>query len=138
MKKYICIWLLIMGCAAKPTHPVVKVTLADSILKITGISNDILQEINRDSANMATWQHLIPVYRMPKDTGMKDYQTPQPGKYIVTDSAILFKPDTPFIKQQNYFVRYYQYGEGNDIMEYVKRQKKLGQVAYSDLIFMMK
>jgi hypothetical protein len=136
MKKYIIFLLLIVGCASKSNKATIKISLKDSnSLKITGIANDILQEINRDSATTAVWQSLIPVYRMPKDTDLKDYQPPQPGKYVVTYSSVLFTPDTPFIKQQLYFLRFYQYGEGNSIMEYVKRQKKLGHVAYMDLIF---
>jgi hypothetical protein len=102
--------------------------------KITGLGDDILQEIDRDSVTTG-WLSLIPVYRMPKDTDMKDFQPPQPGKYVVTDSSVVFTPDTPFISQQTYFVRYYQYDEGNDIMEYVQHRKKLGQVPFMDLVF---
>ena len=136
MKKYIVFLLLIVGCASKPNKAMIRISLTDSSrsLKITGIGDDILQEINRDSVTTG-WLSLIPVYRMPKDTDMKDYQPPQPGKYVVTDSTVVFTPDTPFTSQQAYFVRYYQYDEGNDIMEYVQHRKKLGQVPFTDLVF---
>jgi len=136
MKKYIIFLLLIVGCASKSNKATIKISLKDSnSLKITGIANDILQEINRDSATTAVWQSLIPVYRMHKDTDLKDYQPPQPGKYVVTDSAVVFTPDTPFKKQQLYFLRFYKYDMGNDMLEYMQHRKKLGQVTYTDLIF---
>jgi len=136
MKKYIIFLLLIVGCASKSNKATIKISLKDSNnLKITGIANDILHEINRDSATTAVWQSLIPVYRMPKDTDLKDYQPPQPGKYVVTDSGVVFTPDTPFIKQQAYFLRFYQFGGGNELLEYMQHRKKLGQVGYMDLIF---
>lgn len=114
----------------------IKIALADSgkRLQVTGIAEDILQEINRDTV-ATVWQTLIPVYRMPADTDMKDFQHPQPGKYAVNGSTILFTPDTPFIKQTVYFVRYYQYGEGNTGWDFIKQQKKLGKMPYIDLIF---
>jgi hypothetical protein len=136
MKKYIVFLLLIASCASKPNKVMIRISLTDSSqsLKITGIGDDSLQEINRDSVTTG-WLSLIPVYRMPKDTDMKDFQSPQPGKYVVTDSTVVFTPDTPFLSQQTYFVRYYQYDEGNDIMEYVQHRKKLGQVPFTDLVF---
>jgi hypothetical protein len=136
MKKYIVFLLLIASCASKPNKVMIRISLTDSSqsLKITGLGDDILQEIDRDSVTTG-WLSLIPVYRMPKDTDMKDFQSPQPGKYVVTDSTVVFTPDTPFISQQTYFVRYYQYDEGNDIMEYVQHRKKLGQVPFTDLVF---
>ena len=136
MKKYIVFLLLIASCTSKPNKAMIRISLTDSSrsLKITGIGDDILQEINRDSVTTG-WLSLIPVYRMPKDTDMKDFQSPEPGKYVVTDSVVVFTPDTPFMSQQAYFVRYYQYDEGNDIMEYVQHRKKLGQVPFMDLVF---
>jgi hypothetical protein len=137
MKKYIVVLLLMcLGCTSQPKTATIKITLTDGnrSLKVTGINDDILQEINRDSVTTG-WQSLIPVYRMPADTDMKDYQTPQPGKYKVEANAVVFTPDTPFIKQQTYFVRFYRYSEGNNALDYIKQHKKLGEIPYTDLIF---
>ena len=137
MKKAILVFVIILlGCGSKHHHNVIKIALADSgrSLEVTGIAEDILQEINRDTVT-TVWQTLVPVYHMPADTDMKDFQRPQPGKYLVNGSAILFTPDTPFVKQKIYFVRYYQYGEGNTEWDFLKQQKKLGKTPYIDLIF---
>ena len=136
MKKYVVILLLIVGCASKSNKMVLKISLVDSSksLKITGVDDDILQEISRDSANNA-WLSLVPVYRTPTDTDLKDLQAPQPGKYLVTNGAIVFTPDTPFKSNQAYFVRYYRYNDGNSIVQYLKHEKKLGQTPYTDLNF---
>ena len=93
----------------------------------------IVQDISRDS--IADWQSLAPIYRMPADTDMKDYQKPQPGKYNVTGSTVIFTPDTPFVKHQTYFLRLYQYGEGNNTWDYIKGNKKPGKPRFVDLIF---
>ena len=137
MKKAIFIFvIMLLGCGSRHRQNMIKIALADSgkSLQVTGIAEDILQEINRDTV-ATVWQTLIPVYRMPADTDMKDFQRPQPGKYAVNGSTILFTPDTPFIKQTVYFVRYYQYGEGNTGWDFIKQQKKLGKMPYIDLIF---
>lgn len=137
MKKAILIFvIMLLGCHSKHHNSVIKISSVNSgrSLEVTGIAEDILQEINRDTGAMV-WQTLIPVYRMPADTDMKDFQRAQPGKYIVNGSAILFTPDTPFAQHSIYFVRYYQYGEGNTKWDYIKQQKRLGKTPYIDLIF---
>lgn len=137
MKKSILILvIMLLGCGSKHHHNAIKISLADNgrSLKITGIEEDVLQEINQDTVT-TVWQTLIPVYRMPADTDMKDFQRAQPGKYIVNGSAILFTPDTPFAQHSVYFIRYYQYGEGNTEWDFIKQQKRLGKTPYIDLIF---
>jgi hypothetical protein len=137
MKKYILIlWLtMCLGCSSSSRKEIVTIILIDSgqALKVSGIDNDILQEINRDS--VSSWQSLIPVYRMPTDTDMKDYQHAQSGKYSVSGNAVIFMPDTPFAKQQTYFVRWFHYDKGNKPADYIKSEKKLGRIPFSDLIF---
>jgi len=127
---------MLLGCGSKQQNNVIKISLANGgcSLQVTGIAEDVLQEINRDTI-ATVWQTLIPVYRMPADTDMKDLQPLQPGKYVVNGSRILFTPDTPFTKQTVYFVRYYQYGEGNTGWDFIKKRKKLGKTPYIDLIF---
>ena len=137
MKKAILVFvIMLLGCGSKHHHNVIKIALADSgrSLEVTGIEEDILQEINRDTV-ATVWQTLIPVYRMPADTDMKDFQRPQPGKYVVNGSTVLFMPDTPFAQHVVYFVRYYQYGQGNTEWDFIKQDKRLGKTPYIDLIF---
>lgn len=93
-----------------------------------------MQDIARDS-DKNVWQNLVPVYRMPADTDMKNYQPVQPGQYLLKDSAVVFTPDTPFVKGQTYFVRNYRLGEGATLMDYIKGRSQPGKVHFIDLIF---
>jgi len=137
MKKAI-LFLLIICCYAckSKTANTIQISLADSghTLKFNGLDPSIIGEISRDTA-VNIWQSLIPVYKMPADTDMKDFQTAQPGKYLVSGSTVLFTPDTPFAKQQTYFIRYYRYADGNSLLDYLKKQKKLSVPQYTDLPF---
>jgi len=138
MKNLTLYFLLLccLGCASKTNKPIIHISLINQnrSLKLTGFDYAIVQELNRDSAT-ANWQSLVPVYRMPADTDMKDYQSPQPGKYTVADSTVTFTPDTPFLQHQTYFVRFYQYAKGSNMWDHVKQHKKLGDQPYTDLIF---
>jgi hypothetical protein len=49
-------------------------------ITISGLDPAIAGEIARDSSQ-DEWRALIPVFKMPKDTDLKDYQSPQPGAY---------------------------------------------------------
>ncbi len=95
--------LICLGCTSKPKLPAVHITLINNhSLKFTGLDYNTVQEINQDTST-ASWQSLIPVYRMPADTDMMDFQKPQPGKYTVTDSTVVFTPDTPFPESPGLF-----------------------------------
>ncbi len=74
---------------------------------VSGLDYSVLQELKKDSLPPEAFRQLLPVYRMPADTDMKDYQNEQPGIYRITDSLITFKPDTAFKKHQTYFARFY-------------------------------
>lgn len=128
--------LFCCGCAAKPTGTTVSIHLADSnrSLKIFGFDKLIIADISRDSSN-EIWQTLLPVYRMPADTDMKDFQTAQPGNYKVTDSVVIFTPDTAFKKGQTYFLRTYKFDANTDAWHYIRDKKRPGSLNYKDLIF---
>ena len=133
-----CVWLfffLCLGCKQKSPAPIVNISLIDSnqSLKITGIDSIILNDIDRDTVK--NWQSLFAISRMPADTDLKDYQPAQPGKYRVSKGSVIFTPDTPFVKQQSYFLRYYIHGSNKDIWDYVRNHAKPGQLHYTDLIF---
>lgn len=127
--------LICLGCTSKAPVPAISLSFVNNnqSLKISGLDKIIITDISRDTANH--FESLVPIYRMPADTDMKDFQPTQPGKYIVKDSALIFTPDTPFTKQQVYFVRYFQYGGDYKVMDFVKGQRTATKLRYSDLIF---
>jgi len=124
------------GCSNQPKPIDVKISLTDSnrSLKIAGFDKLIIAEIGRDTSNEA-WESLLPVYKMPGDTDIKDYQHTQPGKYVVQDSVVIFTPDTAFKKGQAYFLRYIRHGEGTIAWQYIRKKKRPGSVSYKDLVF---
>jgi hypothetical protein len=123
------------GCSHNQPATPVHISLTDSnrSLKITGLDPVILNDINRDTVK--NWQNLFAIYRLPADTDAKAYQPIQPGKYQLKDSAVVFTPDTPFIKQQTYFMRYYNYAGNKSIWDYIRGKTTKGQLHYTDLIF---
>jgi len=128
--------LLCLGCLSKPKTFIVKVSLINDqqSVKITGLDNEIMHDIGRDSIAGA-WQNIFPVYRMPADTDMKDFQRQQPGTYTLSGDAVIFTPDTPFVKGQTYFLRCHRSGEGNSSWDIIRHKQKLGSQAYTDLTF---
>jgi hypothetical protein len=136
MKRYLFLILFCLGCSSKPKAPVIHIQLVNNYkaIEIKGLNFAIASEINRDSS-LAAWQSFLPVYRMPADTGLKDYQPVLHGLYTLKDSVVVFTPDTPFSKEQTYFLRCYQFGGGNNAWDFVRGKKKLGGTKYTDLIF---
>ena len=137
MKK-ILLLLLIFGvaCKFKPKEAPVSVKLINNgqSVKFQGIDGAILGEIGRDAAP-DIWQSLLPVYRLPADTDMKDYQQPQPGTYKLQEKAIVFTPDTPFVKGKAYYIRYYHFDEGKSVWDIVKNKRQMGSQPFTDLSF---
>lgn len=137
MKKLL--WLLVFinwGCTAnKDNNNAVQVSFENNkqAVRISGLDNAVMHEINRDSAG-GNWQSLLPVYRMPADTDLKNYQPVQPGTYQIKDNAVIFTPDTPFMAHQTYFVRYYKFDAGNKVNDFIMGHNRPGSLHYSDLI----
>ncbi|HEY8929862.1 MAG TPA: hypothetical protein VIM55_11760 [Mucilaginibacter sp.] len=130
-------WVLLLSlcaCTNKTKAPLVHVSLTDSnrSIRFSGLDLAVINEINRDSVP-EVWETLVPVFRMPKDTDLKNYQPVQHGKYVLKDSSIVFTPDIPFVKGQKYFTRCYRF-EGNGIWDYIKGKKRLGDTEYSDVV----
>jgi hypothetical protein len=134
-KPWLLILLFCIGCNTDDKQAKVTISLVNhkQALSITGVDPVIMQDINRDTAS--NWQTLFAVYRMPADTDMKDYQPMQPGKYLLKDSVLTFTPDTAFAPSKTYFLRYYNYGAGKSIADYIKGKAKPNQLRYTDLIF---
>jgi hypothetical protein len=125
---------IITGCKSKIASMVKVSVVNDRMIKVTGIDYAALDELRSDTGGRL-WRNFIPVYRMPADTDMKDYQPEQPGKYRLAGTAVSFSPDTPLMKGQLYFIRVYQFEAGTNLFEIIKQRKKLGQIPYTDLIF---
>ena len=126
--------LLLLSCTPKPKSLTASVSLINNghSIKFNGLNLAVINEIARDSAN---WQSLIPVYRMPADTDLKDYQPVQPGTYSIKDSSIVFTPDTPFVVGKIYFLRYYQFAKDMDMQAFIRGRNRLNNIQYTDLIF---
>ena len=125
-----------MGCSNTPKSPVIHIGKIDQerSIKISGLDVAVIQDIARDSSG-ANWQGLMPVYKMPADTEMKNYQPMQPGTYHIADGAVIFTPDTPFVSHQTYFVRYYKFDTGNKLTDFIGGRNRPGSLHYIDLIF---
>jgi hypothetical protein len=137
MKRPVLLFLLIcLGCSSKRQSPPVHISLINNnqSVKFQGIDAAILGAVLRDSVP-GIWQSLIPVYRMPADTDLKDYQPAQPGTYKIQDSIVVFTPDTPFVNGKTYFMRFYHFDQGKSIWEMVKNKRTLGNQPYTDLTF---
>ena len=128
--------VICVGCTNHPKPVEVKISLTDSnrSLQISGFDKLIIADIGRDTNNEA-WESLLPVYKMPSDTDMKDYQNVQPGKYVVKDSLVIFTPDTAFKKGQAYFLRYFRHDQGTSAWQLVREKKRPGSISYKDLVF---
>ena len=138
MKRNAIFLLLVLsaGCTKHSPEYSIKIALADSnrSVRITGFDKAVIDDIGRDTTS-GVWQSLLPVYKMPADTDMKDFQNAQPGKYDIRDSAVIFTPDTIFAKGQLYFVRAYQYGETKSAWQLIIEKKRTGSLAHKDLLF---
>jgi hypothetical protein len=135
---FLFLLLFFWGCASHDKNVNISVSLIDSnrSLKITGFDKMVINDIGRDSdSDSEAWQALLPVYKMPADTDLKDYQPVQPGKYKIADSVVVFTPDTAFKKGQAYFLRYFQYGDINDAWQFIRERKRPGSLKYKDLLF---
>ncbi|WP_426669589.1 hypothetical protein ACPPVU_25660 [Mucilaginibacter sp. McL0603] len=125
-----------IGCTKKQAKLNLTINLIDSnrSVKISGFDKAVIADIARDTANNIG-QSLLPVYKMPADTDMKDYQQEQPGKYKFADTSVVFTPDTPFKRKQAYFLRYYPHNESEDAWQYIRDKKRPGTLGHKDLVF---
>jgi len=102
---------------------------------VGGLDYSVLQELKKDSLPPEAFQRLFPVYRMPADTDMKDYQNEQPGTYQITDSLITFKPDTAFEKHQTYFARFYGHSTENTPDKLAQSKGNLKAPKFTEVVF---
>jgi hypothetical protein len=137
MKRPVLLLLLtLIGCTSRAPELQVSVKLSDSnhSIHIMGFDKAIIDDIGRDTT-IGVWQSLLPVYKMPADTDMKDFQRAQPGKYSVRGSAVIFTPDTPFRKGQAYFLRCFDHAGVKSAWQLVRSGKRPGASKYRDMLF---
>jgi hypothetical protein len=128
--------LFCIGCSNTAKSPVIHIGKIDQerSIKISGLDAAVIEDIARDSLT-GNWQGLIPVYKMPADTDMKNYQPVQPGTYHIANGGVIFTPDTPFVSHQTYFVRYYKFDSGNKLTDFIGGRNRPGSLHYIDLTF---
>lgn len=137
INKLVILLLLCFVACTPARHPAaVQVSLINNkqSIQFKGLDYAVMQDIGRDT-DKNVWQSLVPVFRMPADTDLKNYQSVQPGRYQLKDSVVVFTPDTPFVQGQTYFVRNYRLGEGAMLIDYIKGRSQPGKVHFIDLIF---
>jgi hypothetical protein len=137
MKRSILLLLLtLMSCTSRAPEKQVTVQLSEGnrSIHILGFDKAVIDDIGRDTAT-GVWLGLLPVYKMPADSDMKDFQNAQPGKYDVNDNVVIFTPDTPFKKGQIYFIRCYDYGGTKNAWQLVGNGKRPGAAHHRDLTF---
>jgi hypothetical protein len=101
---------------------------------ISGLEYSILQEFKKDSLTTETWHGIFPVYIMPADTELKDFQKEISGTYQVTDTTLVFKPDTAFKKHQQYLVHFYGNGENYSTVNLLRSKSKLKGQNFKEVI----
>jgi len=136
MKRCFFLLTFLFGCSNHSNTSNISVSLINTnhSLQISGFDKEIINDIAQNSADSA-WQALLPIYKMPADTDMKDFQKAQPGKYGVKDSLVIFTPDTPFREGQVYFLRSFDYNQAKDAWAFVREQKQKGSIGHKDLLF---
>ncbi|MCJ8211952.1 hypothetical protein MUY27_19695 [Mucilaginibacter sp. RS28] len=137
MKKYL--WLLFMvccGCGLKKAPSALNASVVNTHTVIISFGDkNQLSDFKQDAFSNESWQKLLPVYKMPADTDMKDFQEPQPGKYLLRDNAVVFTPDTPLVKGQRYFVRLYQFADQESAFDILKTRWKGRRPQYAEKTF---
>jgi hypothetical protein len=137
MKK--SIWLLCficLGCVKKPGQQQLKVNVLNAnTISFSNIDYNTLANLRQDSLNLSGWQAILPVYRMPADTDMKDYLQAQPGKYAFNKDVLIFSADTPFQTHRQYFARYYHLHDDSNVWDLIKGKWKRGTPQYVEYVF---
>ena len=133
------VWLLLLicfGCAKKPGQSALKVQVVDSnTISITNINNNLLANTRQDTIPNEQWQNILPIFRMPGDTDMRDYVNALPGKYAIKNNTIVFTADTPFHKGKTYFARFYHFQDDSDIWALLKGKWKQHTPQYRECTF---
>lgn len=137
MNKSACLLFFIcLGCAKKPGQPALEVSVVNAnTITIQNTDDNLLANTSQDTIPNQQWQALLPVYRMPADTDMKDYQNPQPGKYAIKNNAVIFAADTPFKKGQTYFARFYHFQDDSNSWTLLKGDWKQHTSQYRECVF---
>ena len=78
-----------------------------TMIELSGLSIDVLEELRTDSLEDAHWQNFFAVYEEPEDPEMRDFQQAVEGAYLIRDGIIQFTPNERFRTDLAYFSRCY-------------------------------
>jgi hypothetical protein len=136
----LCFFVIVLASCHSPSAGYndkvnIRLSTDSQTVYISGLEYAILHDLKTNTLNAEGLQSLFAVYRMPADTDMKDLQKQQPGKYTVTDTVIMFKPDTAFAKHQQYFVRYYGGPVADGRVQVFQSKAKLEGQHYKEIVF---
>jgi hypothetical protein len=130
--------LLFLSChspsATNRGNIIIRLSTDSQSVYISGLEYATLHDLKTDTLNNQALHSLFSVYRMPADTDLVDLQPQQPGKYRVTDTSIVFTPDTVFSKHQRYSVRYYGGPLADSRSEVLQSKAKLEGQHYKEVI----
>lgn len=137
----VCFFILLCAACKAPSarqNANVRICLSSDSqsVYVSGLEYSVLQELKKESLTPDMWKSILPVYRMPGDTDLKDDQPEQPGTYQVKGTVIMFKPDTAFIKHEQYYVRFYGNSEPPlSWWKLIRGKANLRGTAYTEVMF---
>src|SRR4051812_4739432 len=105
MKKLAFLLLLFTACKSKSANTIT-ISVNQKTVQVKGIPATELYGLESDTISQRAWQSLFPVFKLPADTDLRNYQSPVAGRYSLSGDVILFTPDTAFAKDSTYFARY--------------------------------
>ena len=80
-----------------------------------GFVNALTQEINTDSS----LNRLLSVFIKTADEDLQDIEKPLAGKYQINNKSIVFLPDTPFDRGNNYLIEIYLNNSSGEASNYL-------------------
>ncbi len=89
------------------TGIVIQVSADSTGVELHNIPSFILNNFKTDSLAQHKWKSFFAVYEDPKDSELRDIQSPLKGTYTAKDSLIIFIPHAGFKKNQKYFAECY-------------------------------
>lgn len=139
-RQFLCFFLLACIACHPSTAPQSKrasIYLSSDSQRVCigGLAYSVIQELKKDTLTRDAWQSLFPVYKLPADTTMKDFQKELPGTYLVTDSGITFKPDTAFKIHQQYVARFYGDSPAISTLKLLQKKADLKGPEYVEAVF---
>ena len=111
----------LFGCSTANNKPVLIDFSSDrKCIVISGVNPAGLLQLKNKTAGDSTVYGLVSVLQTPSERDTSIRESPIMGKILVTDSNIVFKPDLPFVKGNDYLVVTYlnaQFGGAGQMLK---------------------